>query len=230
MVASTARKVRRQKEDYLTHDGLAICSKCQQAKPLSAYSNGRGGQWCKACRSELEAERRRLAGVKQRPKSQLVDGKKLCTACGVLKGFSEFYPASRGLGGLSAYCKPCRKHRYYSRSKGREARARYKVANRERYLAAHSERMRRVREIKAASSDGSVTSAFIQGIYATNTCHYCRSFVARGQRTMDHKIPLSRGGGHIAGNIVMSCFTCNASKGAKTDIEFTTELGNVEQR
>lgn len=33
--------------------------------------------------------------------------------------------------------------------------------------------------------------------------------------TMDHVIPLSRGGDHSIDNIVPSCFSCNASKGNK---------------
>ena len=44
-------------------------------------------------------------------------------------------------------------------------------------------------------------------------CVYCGSKPA--QLTMDHVIPLSKGGSHTKGNIVPACKSCNSSKGNK---------------
>jgi hypothetical protein len=41
-------------------------------------------------------------------------------------------------------------------------------------------------------------------------CHYCRSEVGRDQLTMDHVVPLSRGGKSRKGNVVACCKACNA--------------------
>jgi hypothetical protein len=50
-------------------------------------------------------------------------------------------------------------------------------------------------------------------------CAYCRK--ALGSRvTLDHMIPLSRGGTHSLDNIVPACLTCNSSKGRLTALEW----------
>lgn len=48
-------------------------------------------------------------------------------------------------------------------------------------------------------------------------CAYCGS---DGQLSMDHVIPVTRGGTHGAGNIVPACMSCNASKGNKFYVEW----------
>lgn len=55
-------------------------------------------------------------------------------------------------------------------------------------------------------------------IKATGSCMYCgRSDVAL---TMDHVIPLSRGGAHTKDNVVPACKPCNSSKKDKTPAEW----------
>jgi 5-methylcytosine-specific restriction endonuclease McrA len=49
-------------------------------------------------------------------------------------------------------------------------------------------------------------------------CHYCG---AKTTLTMDHVIPLSKGGKHIKENIVPACLPCNLKKGTKLPDEFT---------
>jgi 5-methylcytosine-specific restriction endonuclease McrA len=53
-----------------------------------------------------------------------------------------------------------------------------------------------------------------------HTCVYCDLQAT----TRDHKIPLIRGGTNFIENIVPACFSCNSSKGAKTDGEFISWL------
>lgn len=48
-------------------------------------------------------------------------------------------------------------------------------------------------------------------------CFYCG---VQGALTMDHLIPISRGGRHSIGNIVPACLSCNSSKNARLVIEF----------
>ncbi len=43
-------------------------------------------------------------------------------------------------------------------------------------------------------------------------CAYCGK---ETQLTMDHVVPLSRGGRHSVGNIIPACFRCNSSKNAR---------------
>jgi 5-methylcytosine-specific restriction protein A len=43
-------------------------------------------------------------------------------------------------------------------------------------------------------------------------CHYCERKFAPGKLTMDHVVPLARGGSSTKGNIVPACRECNRDK------------------
>jgi len=51
---------------------------------------------------------------------------------------------------------------------------------------------------------------------ADGICHYCQHKVPVKDLTMDHIIPLSRGGRSTKGNLVPCCKECNTAK--KTDL------------
>lgn len=57
--------------------------------------------------------------------------------------------------------------------------------------------------------------------YFGNVCYYCRRALPL---TVDHAIPLSRGGTDDIENILPSCQSCNSKKNAKTKAEFIAEL------
>jgi 5-methylcytosine-specific restriction endonuclease McrA len=46
-------------------------------------------------------------------------------------------------------------------------------------------------------------------------CYLCGRLVPKGERHVDHVIPLSRGGLHTASNLDIACALCNVKKGAK---------------
>lgn len=48
-------------------------------------------------------------------------------------------------------------------------------------------------------------------------CYYCDK---EGADSIDHRIPLSRGGSHWPANLVPCCRRCNSSKNVKTELEF----------
>lgn len=199
-------------EDYMTADGKAICSNCNEAKPLDQYTNCKGGGWCKSCRAELERNRRRDRGMKVRELSVIESDKKLCMECKVMKLLGEFSPSVRGLGGVSTYCKPCTIAKYSDKEKAKKATAKYRKVNRERHLANHRLRMFKYRSKKTATADGTVTDDFLKRLYATKVCHYCGKSTPKKKRTADHMTPLDLGGEHSAKNLVMACFSCNSSK------------------
>jgi len=75
---------------------------------------------------------------------------------------------------------------------------------------------RRAREIGVFAD---LTAQQWQDVLTTHDfrCKYCGiRFSEKTPPTMDHVIPLSRGGHHTATNIVPACLHCNCSKGAKT--------------
>jgi 5-methylcytosine-specific restriction endonuclease McrA len=52
-------------------------------------------------------------------------------------------------------------------------------------------------------------------------CYFCgKSFANDADKTVDHLIPISRGGGHVIGNVVVACGHCNDLKGDMSKVEY----------
>jgi 5-methylcytosine-specific restriction protein A len=47
---------------------------------------------------------------------------------------------------------------------------------------------------------------------AKGICHYCGRKTAARELTMDHIVPVARGGKSTKGNVVPACKTCNTAK------------------
>jgi 5-methylcytosine-specific restriction enzyme A len=50
-------------------------------------------------------------------------------------------------------------------------------------------------------------------------CHFCRQNVGADHLTMDHVVPLARGGKSTKGNVVPACQACNRHKKLGTPVE-----------
>ncbi|MGE0763100.1 MAG: HNH endonuclease [Bdellovibrionales bacterium] len=48
------------------------------------------------------------------------------------------------------------------------------------------------------------------------TCQYCHKKIAEKRLTIDHVLPLSKGGRHEWTNVVAACSACNNKKGCRT--------------
>jgi 5-methylcytosine-specific restriction endonuclease McrA len=55
-------------------------------------------------------------------------------------------------------------------------------------------------------------------------CVYCAARLGLEAATLDHVIPLSRGGNHAPGNLVAACIACNQLKGSMLPVEFFTRF------
>ena len=55
-------------------------------------------------------------------------------------------------------------------------------------------------------------SAWWKRKQASSRCYYCRGRFPPAELTMDHVVPLVRGGRSTRGNIVPACKACNSSK------------------
>lgn len=62
----------------------------------------------------------------------------------------------------------------------------------------------------------SKTNIYIRDLY---TCQYCNTIHTRNNLTLDHVIPLSKGGKTEWRNIVAACSPCNARKANKTHMK-----------
>lgn len=56
--------------------------------------------------------------------------------------------------------------------------------------------------------------------YGTLTCYLCLNPVVFGQDSLEHKMPLSRGGTNEYNNLAVACRGCNNKKNTKTYEEF----------
>lgn len=54
---------------------------------------------------------------------------------------------------------------------------------------------------------------------STGVCHYCGKTFAPSELTMDHLVPLVRGGRSTKGNLVPACKECNNAKKHKLAFE-----------
>ena len=161
---------------------------------------------------------------------------KKCSKCGEEKELAEFSRDKSQKDGRYSKCKTCHKQYYQAnREKILEREKQYKQENREKiaeykkqYQQANRDKSnarsqkRRALKRKAA---GNATAAEIQARfdYHGNRCYYCG---CDGKMTIEHRIPLSRGGTHWPANIVPACQSCNYSKGTKTEKEFNKPLDN----
>ena len=58
-------------------------------------------------------------------------------------------------------------------------------------------------------------------------CYYCRRRVGASALTMDHIVPLGRGGSSVRGNVVPSCKDCNSRKKSLLPIEWQEYLDRL---
>lgn len=59
---------------------------------------------------------------------------------------------------------------------------------------------------------------------SSGICHYCRRHCPPRELTMDHLVPLSRGGRSVRSNVVPACKECNTRKRSLLPVEWAEYL------
>jgi 5-methylcytosine-specific restriction endonuclease McrA len=151
---------------------------------------------------------------------------KPCKGCGKVLPREAFY--QRKSGGTDNHCPPCAVKRTQAWRATAVGRAKALAANlseagkarQVRYFATPKGKqaiMRRhaARRARKAGAICSLTRQEWVAIkeMAGHRCHYCKKQMAR--LAMDHVVPLSKGGHHVASNIVPACKSCNSKKGTR---------------
>jgi 5-methylcytosine-specific restriction endonuclease McrA len=62
-------------------------------------------------------------------------------------------------------------------------------------------------------------SRWWKNLIAQGRCQLCEKEVGSKELTMDHVIPLARGGRSMRGNLTASCWECNQSKKLQTPVD-----------
>lgn len=169
---------------------------------------------------------------------------KRCPKCGCVKPYSEFYRRAASKDGCSGYCKSCQreyiranKTRVYESNRAswhrnREARLAYKEAHLERDRAtgqAWTERNRAKRVEYEMRRKARKRGASDQEKYGRQevferdgwVCQLCNqpvnpdTTVLREKPTIDHIMPLSKGGPDTLSNVQLAHWSCNMRKGVK---------------
>ena len=150
---------------------------------------------------------------------------KVCTKCGNAKPFSEFTKHKLGRDGLRPTCKTCTAEvnaAYRARTVEQRAayNKQYRALHREHHLTynkawnkRHPERMRAMWLNHRARLAGRREKLAPEQIIARielygGKCFYC----GKDANTIDHRIPLARGGPQLPANIVPACLNCNSAK------------------
>jgi 5-methylcytosine-specific restriction endonuclease McrA len=77
--------------------------------------------------------------------------------------------------------------------------------------------------ILASANKGILSSREIASLY-NQPCQNCGS---KANLSIDHIIPLARGGSHTIGNLMTLCKSCNSSKGKKLLVEWKQDLARM---
>lgn len=214
--------------------GKKRCSKCDEIKPLSDYNRRTGrdraaGQvkpYCKSCEKGMfkswavrngHAQDRTRAEYAAHVQAVIypTDDTKRCPRCDNVKPRHGFSTAA---GKIKVWCRECvgevRRARYAeTREAQKTRRAEWKARNPEAYreYARMGQHRRRARKAALPSTLTHAEWEQILDLYG----HRCLCCGTTGQITMDHVVPISKGGGHVADNVQPLCGPCNSSKHAK---------------
>jgi 5-methylcytosine-specific restriction endonuclease McrA len=162
-----------------------------------------------------------------RLKGEVVDGKRICPGCGGDKPLAGYSPHRGTKSGFQVYCKPCsaaRTHRSRQRPEfvrtPRDMDQARDYAR--RWREAHPDAVRSFAAARRARRQAATTEKFsVAEIFQRDnwTCHLCGSAIDRELRfpdswsaSLDHVIPLSKGGAHSRANCAASHLFCNISK------------------
>ena len=167
---------------------------------------------------------------------------KECSRCKELKRLNEYRKDNSKWDGLHGFCKVCNakidRNTYAKNPKRKYEKVleyqkrtglirKYKPYNPKYYSSEKSREKKRARDLKrrALKKNADIYTEITYDVIETirkkynYKCAYCGGDCSENYH-IDHKIPLSRGGGNDIDNLALSCPKCNWSKNDKTDEEF----------
>ena len=160
------------------------------------------------------------------------DMNKVCSKCNQEKSINYFYRNSSSKDGYRSQCKECTNSYNAKRAdKKREYDYHYRIRNRQRIKKVKDLYHFNHRELASDRRNARRAKLYKNGVFLISKkelaklyrspCFYCGS---SNKITVDHVVPISRGGSHGIGNLVSACSFCNGSKSSKFLIEWKRDL------
>ena len=129
---------------------------------------------------------------------------KTCKLCDKVLPLDEFYVNKNRPDGRHYYCKGCCK-----------LRRRLDALKKREYIA--KRQYKRALE-EGVEADPAITLRKVYLVYRGH-CALCESYVVPSEASLDHKIPITLGGGHVMDNVQLTHILCNRQKGVKSHDE-----------
>ena len=185
------------------------CTKCLIEKPITEFNRSKRGKdgyhpRCRKCAKEILD----IWHSAHPEKSNEYSFK-----------FRTNNPERRKEIGLAFYYRHHDKNKLDGRNRARQNKEQRAITKRA-WQKANPEKVReyteRRRIRKTQNGEYQITEKELKKLYES-LCIYCGS---NKRITLDHVIPISRGGSHGIGNIAPACLSCNSSKSDKTIMEW----------
>jgi 5-methylcytosine-specific restriction endonuclease McrA len=174
-----------------------------------------------------------------------VDGKRECSRCGEIKYLEHFTRNRKCYAGYERKCKDCTnrsRHTPEQTNNRKSLRRKHYDLNREKYLAyekkrylANPEKFREYGRKHAKENPHIYRTANYRRSAREQDCNdltkeqakllidnykFCIYCDCKDNLTVDHIIPLAKGGRNTLSNLVVACWDCNNAKRTKDAIEF----------
>lgn len=217
-------KIKRPFLDPATGQTMKGCGGCGQTLPVAAFgrrstTDDMPRTYCRACLAaekrgryaadpdharalaradywrHLEARKAKNRAWRERNRAHVVSYQ---------RRYNEAHRAAK-----AAYQR--RRRASWSPEERRERGRLWRQANREKCAARERRRRERIANAPVVEKIDRLRVIRRDG----SRCYLCGRLLARHEITLDHVVPLERGGPHTEGNLRVACRSCNASKGTK---------------
>lgn len=117
---------------------------------------------------------------------------------------------------------------WYERNKEQAKQASVKWAKTPSGKASFANSAHRRRALKAKTTSESIADEIKRLLKLAKACYYCeRPFSKTLKPTIDHILPLNKGGSHTIDNLCLACKSCNSKKNAKHPEEWAKQIGRL---
>jgi len=166
---------------------------------------------------------------------------KKCKKCGQIKGIGYFYRDQTTSDGKRGKCIKCcnEQTKEWAKNKpGYFTERRHRLGVSIRYASEYMHGLSKTREYKRAIKikrrllGGELSCKTIQTVYEDNikrfgtlTCYLCLQPIEFGLDSIQHRVPIARGGTYEYSNLSIACRSCNSRKHTRTDVEYLQIIG-----